>query len=203
MGAEIKDAESATHESDSSTYKIVDTYSFPGFKVIQFTLPVLSVYTYLLISDGEALLVDPVRDITFYLETAKKESAKIKGVYLTHSHADFIAGHTEIKKALNVPIYQSHKSGAKYSIKPVDEKSSVKIGSATLKFMDTPGHTPDGQCCAVFSKEDPEISQTSVHGRRAFCRERGSAGSHGRYGFRRLARLSHVRFLDSEAVQAA
>jgi hydroxyacylglutathione hydrolase len=155
VGAEIKDAESATHESDSSTYKIVDTYSFPGFKVIQFSLPVLSVYTYLLISDGEALLVDPVRDISFYLETAKKESAKIKGVYLTHSHADFIAGHTEVKKALNVPIYQSHKSGAKYKIEAVDEKSSVKIGSATLKFMDTPGHTPDGQCCAVFSQDAP------------------------------------------------
>ena len=156
LGAEIKDSESATHGSDSSTYKIVDTYSFPGFKVIQFKLPVLSVYTYLLISDGEAFLVDPVRDISFYLETAKKESAKIKGVYLTHSHADFIAGHTEIKKALNVPIYQSHKSGAKYPIEAVDEKSSVKIGSATLKFMDTPGHTPDGQCCAVFSREDSE-----------------------------------------------
>src|SRR5512139_2871462 len=156
VGAEIKDAESATHNSDSSTYRIVDTYSFPGFKVIQFTLPVLSVYTYLLMSDGEALLVDPVRDITFYLETAKKESAKIKAVYLSHSHADFVAGHTEIKKALNVPIYQSHKSGANYPIEPVDEKSSVKIGSATLKFMDTPGHTPDGQCCAVFSKKDPD-----------------------------------------------
>jgi len=156
VAAEIKDAESATHESDSSTYRIVDSYSFPGFKVIQFTLPVLSVYTYLLVSDGEALLVDPVRDISFYLETAKKESAKIKGIYLTHSHADFVAGHTETKKTLNVPVYQSHKSGAKYSIEAVDEKSSVKIGSATLKFMDTPGHTPDGQCCAVFSKEDPD-----------------------------------------------
>lgn len=156
FAADIKDSESATHESDSAAHRIVDTYTFPGFKVIQFTLPVLSVYSYLLISDGEALLVDPVRDISLYLETAKKESARIKGIYLTHSHADFIAGHTEIKKALNVPIYQSHKSGAKYPIEAVDEKSSVKIGLATLKFMDTPGHTPDGQCCAVFSQEDTE-----------------------------------------------
>ena len=46
VGAEIKDSEPATYGSDSSTYKIVDTYSFPGFKVIQFTLPVLSVYSY-------------------------------------------------------------------------------------------------------------------------------------------------------------
>lgn len=154
--AEIKDSESASHGSDASMYKIVDTYTFPGFKVIQITLPVLSVYSYLLISDGEALLVDPVRDISFYLETAKKEGAKIKGVYLTHSHADFVAGHTEIKKALNVPIYQSHKSGVDYPIEAVDEKSTVKVGNATLKFMDTPGHTPDGQCCAVYSKDNAD-----------------------------------------------
>jgi hydroxyacylglutathione hydrolase len=154
FAVEVKDSESAAPESDSFRHKIVDTYSFPGFKIVQFTLPVLSVYSYLLVADGEAILVDPVRDISFYLETAQKEGAKIKGVYLTHSHADFIAGHTEIKQALNAPIYQSHKSGAKYQIEAVDEKSSIKVGKATLKYMDTPGHTPDGQCCAVFSPDD-------------------------------------------------
>jgi glyoxylase-like metal-dependent hydrolase (beta-lactamase superfamily II)/rhodanese-related sulfurtransferase len=156
LGAEIKDSESATHGSDSASHRIVDSYTYPGFKVIQFKLPVLSVYSYLLISDGEALLVDPVRDVSFYLETAKKEGAKIKGVYLTHSHADFVAGHTEIKKILNVPIYQSHKSGVSYPIEATDEKLTFKVGNAVLKFMDTPGHTPDGQCCAVYSHDDPD-----------------------------------------------
>lgn len=154
LGAEMKDAESATHGSESAGYSIVDTYSFPGFKVIQFTLPVLSVYSYLLVSDGEALLVDPVRDISFYLETAKQEGAKIKGVYLSHSHADFVAGHMELKKALNIPIYQSHKSGAKYPFEAMDEKSVIKVGKAIVKFLDTPGHTPDGQCAAVYSADD-------------------------------------------------
>jgi hydroxyacylglutathione hydrolase len=152
----IEDSESRTHGADSSTHTIVDTYVFPGFRVIQFTLPVLSVYSYLLVSEGEALLIDPVRDISFYLETAKKEGLRIKGVYLTHSHADFIAGHTEIKNALNVPIYQSHKSGARYPIEATDEKAAVNVGTAILRFMDTPGHTPDGQCCAVYSCEDQE-----------------------------------------------
>ncbi|MGC8659653.1 MAG: MBL fold metallo-hydrolase, partial [Desulfomonilaceae bacterium] len=153
-GAEIEDAESALHLTDSSTFKVVDTYSFPGFRVVQFTLPVLSVFTYLLISDGEALLIDPVRDTSFYLETAKKEGAKIVGVYLSHSHADFVAGHIEVKKTLGVPIYQSHKSGAKYAFKATDENFTLKLGKAVLKFMDTPGHTPDGQCCAAYSGDD-------------------------------------------------
>lgn len=152
--APIKDMESASHGEDSASFNVVDTYEFPGFKVVQITLPVLSIYTYLLISEGEALLVDPVRDVTFYLDTAKKHGAKIVGVYLSHSHADFVAGHTEVKKALGVPILQSHKSGVKYPFKPMNEDSTVKIGKATLKFLDTPGHTPDGQCCAVYSEDD-------------------------------------------------
>lgn len=108
----IKDAESATHGADASAITIIDTYMFPDFKVIQFELPVLSVYSYLLVSGGEAMMVDPVRDVFFYLETAKKENVKIKGVYLTHSHADFIAGHTEMVKTTGCAIYQSKKSGA-------------------------------------------------------------------------------------------
>lgn len=57
--AQIKDSESATHGVDASKYYIVDTYEFPGFKLIQLELPVLSIYSYMLISDGEALVVDP------------------------------------------------------------------------------------------------------------------------------------------------
>jgi glyoxylase-like metal-dependent hydrolase (beta-lactamase superfamily II) len=155
--AQIKDTESATHDGDSSSHSIVDTYTFPGFKVIQFTLPVLSIYSYMLISDGEALLIDPVRDISFYLEIAKKEGVTIKGVYLTHSHADFVAGHSEIVKAIDCPIYQSHKSGVLYPIKTLDENSVIHVGQATLKFLDTPGHTPDGMCCVVYGKDQPDV----------------------------------------------
>lgn len=60
----------------------------------------------------------------------------------------------EVKNALNVPIYQSHKSGAKYPFELTDEKSTLRIGKATLKFLDTPGHTPDSQCAAAYSDDD-------------------------------------------------
>jgi glyoxylase-like metal-dependent hydrolase (beta-lactamase superfamily II) len=121
---QIKDAESATHGTDASAHSIVDTYAFSGFKVIQITLPVLSIYSYMLISDGEALMIDPVRDLSFYLETAKKEGVNIKGVYLPHSHADFVAGHTEMANALGCPIYQSHKSGVTYPFAALDQNTT-------------------------------------------------------------------------------
>jgi hydroxyacylglutathione hydrolase len=151
----VEASNSPSFEFKGASHRIVNTYTFPGFRMIQFTLPALSVYSYMLISEGEALMVDPVRDISFYLETAKKEGVNIKGVYLSHSHADFVAGHTEMAKALKCPIYQSHKSGVQYPIKAVDETSIVRLGKATLKFIDTPGHTPDGMCCAVYSEDQP------------------------------------------------
>ena len=71
----------------------------------------LSHYSYLLVSGKEALVVDPDRDINAYLDHAKKHGLTIKGVFLTHSHADFVAGHLEFVKALQIPVYQNAPAG--------------------------------------------------------------------------------------------
>ena len=155
--AQIKDSESATHGVDASKYYIVETYEFVGFKLIQLELPVLSIYSYMLISDGQALVVDPCRDIFVFLDIAKKEGVKITGVYLSHSHADFVAGHTELVNAVKCPIYQSHISGAKYPFKPLKEGSTIRVGKALVKFIETPGHTPDGMCGLVYGPDSPDV----------------------------------------------
>ncbi|MBW1782616.1 MAG: MBL fold metallo-hydrolase [Deltaproteobacteria bacterium] len=164
QAGEIKDAESAKHGEDASRYRIVDTYQFPGFKLIQFKLPTLSIYSYMLISDGQALVVDPCRDISVFLDVAKKEGVKIIGVYLSHSHADFVAGHLEMAKAVNCPIYQSHKSGVKYPFKPLKEGSTIRVGKALIKFMETPGHTPDGMCGLVYGPTNPDVPELMFTG---------------------------------------
>ncbi len=64
----IKDSESAAHGDDSAWYQVVDTYEFPGAKMIQFNLGVLSHYSYLLVSGKEAWVVDPGRDVNAYLD---------------------------------------------------------------------------------------------------------------------------------------
>ncbi|HQN19948.1 MAG TPA: MBL fold metallo-hydrolase, partial [Syntrophobacteraceae bacterium] len=92
-GAPIKDSESASHGAEDAFHQVVNTYSFAGFEIVQFNLPVLSHYSYLLVSGKEALVVDPDRDINAYLDHAKQHGLTIKGVFLTHSHADFVAGH--------------------------------------------------------------------------------------------------------------
>ena len=162
--AQIKDSESATHRVDASKYYIVDTYEFPGFKLIQLELPVLSIYSYMLISDGEALVVDPCRDIFVFLNIAKKEGVKITGVYLSHSHADFVAGHMELVNAVKCPIYQSHISGAKYPFKPLKEGSAIRVGKALVKFIETPGHTPDGMCGLVYGPDSQGVPELILTG---------------------------------------
>ena len=163
-GATIQDSESAAHGVDASQYYVVDTYRFPGFKLIQMELPVLSIYSYMLISEGKALVVDPCRDISFFLELAEKEGVEIVGVYLTHSHADFVAGHMELVKRVNCPIYQSHKSGAQYPFKPVKEGTEIRVGKALVKFIETPGHTPDGMCALVYGPENPNVPELMLTG---------------------------------------
>lgn len=169
----ITDAESATHGDDAAKHQIVDTYTFPGFEVVQINLPVLSHYSYILSSDKEALIVDPDRDVQFYLDYAAKNGLTIKGVYLTHSHADFVAGHMEIVKAANCPIYQSASSGAGYKIEPMKDGSTFKIGSAVIKILETPGHTPDGTCGLVYAGEEDKVGKVLFTGDTLFI---GSVG---------------------------
>lgn len=150
-GAGIKDTESATHGADASRYQVVDIYEYPGFKLIQVNLPVLSHYSYILASDGQALLVDPGRDIQFYLDTVKQHNLKIMGLYLTHSHADFVAGHMEIVNVVKCPIYQSAKSNAEYSITAIEEGTVIQVGQAKVTSIDTPGHVVDGTSALIYS----------------------------------------------------
>jgi glyoxylase-like metal-dependent hydrolase (beta-lactamase superfamily II)/rhodanese-related sulfurtransferase len=153
QAAEVKDAESASHAHDAAQHQVEQMYEFPGFKVVQINLGVLSHYSYLLVSAKDALVIDPDRDIGAYLELAKKENVSIRGVFLTHSHADFVAGHLELAKAVGCPIYQNKVSGAGYKIEPLQDGSMFRVGTTVLKAIETPGHTPDGLTLAAYSNE--------------------------------------------------
>jgi len=159
--AAIKDAESATHGTDASQYQIVDTYKFTGYELVQINLPVLSHYSYMLISDGKTLIVDPGRDVQFYADLVNEKSLSVSGIFLTHSHADFVAGHMELVRLFDCPIYQSVKSGAKYKIEPVKDGTTLQFGKSFIKFIDTPGHVLDGTSATVGpNKDSPELILT-------------------------------------------
>ena len=153
-GETIKDTESASHADTAATQIVQATYEFDGVKILQFNLSVLSHYSYMVVSGKDALVVDPDRDIQVYIDTAKKEGWTIKGVFLTHSHADFVAGHIEFSKTLGCTIYQNKNSGALYKIYKLSDGESILWGEVNIKFLATPGHTPDGMCALIYSNKD-------------------------------------------------
>jgi glyoxylase-like metal-dependent hydrolase (beta-lactamase superfamily II)/rhodanese-related sulfurtransferase len=169
----IQDAESATHGDEAASYQIVDKYSFPGFRIVQFDLAVLSHYSYLLVSGKECLVVDPGRDIDAYLAAAAKENAAITGVFLTHSHADFVAGHTEVAKQLNVPVRISSQAHVGYQAVELKDQDTLTVGDAVIRFVETPGHTPDSMCGVVSAKSQPDKPLALLSGDTLFI---GSVG---------------------------
>lgn len=169
----IKDSESATHGFESARYQVVDSYPFPGVKMIQFELGGLSHYSYLLASGKDAWVVDPGRDVNAYVEAAQKEGVTITGVWLSHSHADFVAGHTELAARLKIPIYVSEKAAPGYPATLLKEGDRQSVGEAVLEFIETPGHTPDSMCALLYSRQDPKQPLAVLSGDTLFI---GSVG---------------------------
>ena len=152
----VEDAESATHGFQAAQYQEVDSYKYPGFEIVQYDLATLSHFSYVLVSEGEALVVDPGRDIDTYLKAAKDREVKITAVWLTHSHADFVAGQIELASALSVPVYISRHAGAGYKHVPLKDGDTLKVGAAVVTFLETPGHTPDSMCGLVANAANPQ-----------------------------------------------
>lgn len=109
----------------------------------QFEYKPLAHYSYAIVSNGEMAIVDPERDPSEYYAFAKAHNATIKAVIETHPHADFVSSHLEIHNKTGATIYNSEKLGADYPHTAFDEGDSIQIGKATLKAINTPGHSPD------------------------------------------------------------
>ncbi len=126
--------------------RLLSEYSFPECRLIQFHLGVLSAYSYLIVSDGKAVCVDPGLELEPYLSYVKTHKLELIGVFLTHSHADFVAGHMEYSRRFGLPVYISHRAGAEYKHHALKANDVLRLGKIDLKFLETPGHTLDGMC---------------------------------------------------------
>ncbi len=159
------DAEAAAHGDEAATLQLVTEteQKSPDFIFRQYNLSVLSHYSYLIGSGGEAMIIDPARDISRYLEDAKELGLKITRVYLTHSHADFVAGHAELAEACGAEIIANEATKAGYKHKPVKDGDAITFGTVRTVVVTTPGHTPDGTCLYVYnptSAANPELVLT-------------------------------------------
>jgi len=122
----------------------------------QFYLACLAHASYLIGSGGEAAVVDPQRDVDEYLAEAAANDLKIKYVIETHLHADFVSGHQELAARTGAQIIFGEKAGAAFEHRAVKDGEEIKMGDVTLRFIETPGHTPEGICVLISAAGEPQ-----------------------------------------------
>ncbi len=106
----------------------------------------LAIYSYYVESNGEAFIIDPQNDISKYIELLKERKAKLKGVFLTHYHADYVAGHAELQKAFGCPIYFGPKANDGKGVVVLKDYERITVGDVQLQCIHTPGHTEESSC---------------------------------------------------------
>ena len=119
----------------------------------QFYLGCLAHASYMLGSGGEAAVIDPQRDVEIYLKAAEENGLKIRHIFETHLHADFVSGHKELAARTGARIYIGEKAGATFPHAAVRDGSEVTFGSCKISVLETPGHTPESICLVVTDTE--------------------------------------------------
>jgi hydroxyacylglutathione hydrolase len=110
----------------------------------QFYLGCLAHASYYIGSETEAVVIDPQRDVEQYIAEAEANNQKIKYIIETHSHADFVSGHIELAERTGAQIIYGERANTGFPTLKVKDGDELFVGKIKLKFLETPGHTPEG-----------------------------------------------------------
>jgi glyoxylase-like metal-dependent hydrolase (beta-lactamase superfamily II)/rhodanese-related sulfurtransferase len=119
----------------------------------QFSLGCLAHASYVLASEGDAVVVDPQRDVDIYLKAAEEHGVKIRHIFETHLHADFVSGHRELAARTGAKIYIGARAGATFPHVDVQDGFELQVGKVRIHAIETPGHTPEGICLVISNEE--------------------------------------------------
>jgi hydroxyacylglutathione hydrolase len=128
----------------------------------------ISEAAYYIESDGIAAIIDPLRDIEEYLELAQERKAKIKYIFETHFHADFVSGHLDLAAATGATIIYGPGTVTKFPVHVAKDGEQFEIGKLKVEVLHTPGHTLESSC---FLLKDENGKRSCIIYRRYFiCR---------------------------------
>ncbi len=144
-----QDAERAAHGVGAAAPQVSFEEEHGDFILRQYQLGCLSQLTYLIGSGDEAAIVDPQRDVTHYEDDAEALGLDIKWVVLTHTNADFVAGHTELARRHGATILISAESGSLFEHEGLKDGDTRMLGDVELEFWATPGHTLDSMTTLI------------------------------------------------------
>lgn len=107
-------------------------------------------------SEGEAVVIDPIRETTPYLAKAEERGVKIKYIFETHFHADFVSGHIDLSKATGAEIVYGPGADPKYAVHVAKDNEEFTIGKIKIRVLHTPGHTPESTCFLLLDENGKE-----------------------------------------------
>jgi glyoxylase-like metal-dependent hydrolase (beta-lactamase superfamily II)/rhodanese-related sulfurtransferase len=142
----------------------------------QFYLNCLAHASYLIGDEttGTAVVVDPKRDVQEYLDEAHRHGLTIRHVFLTHFHADFVAGHLELRDTTGAAIHLGAAAKPEYAFTPMANGSTLDIGNVILEVLETPGHTAESISILVYdTARDPSKPQAVLTGDTLFIGDVG------------------------------
>lgn len=125
-------------------------------KVEQIYTGCLAEAAYYIESDGEAVIIDPLREVSPYLERASRGNVKIKYILETHFHADFVSGHVDLAKETGAIIVFGPTATADFEMKTATDGEILKVGKAQIKVLHTPGHTMESTCFLLIDEDGKE-----------------------------------------------
>ncbi len=123
----------------------------------QFYVGCLAHASYLIGDGGEAVVVDPARDIQMYLDEAEAHGLRITWILETHLHADFVSGHRELAARTGATIGIGAHAEARYPHRAMVEGDEIRVGSVRLRAIETPGHTPESLSFLIYEQDGDSL----------------------------------------------
>jgi hydroxyacylglutathione hydrolase len=153
----------------------------------QFYLGCLAHASYVLASEGEAVVVDPQRDVEIYLKAAEANRVSIRHIFETHLHADFVSGHRELAARTGAQIYIGAQAEATFPHIAVQDNFQLRVGKMSITALETPGHTPESMCLVITDEEKSSEPWAVLTGDTLFLGDVGRPDLSKRYSPAQLA----------------
>jgi glyoxylase-like metal-dependent hydrolase (beta-lactamase superfamily II)/rhodanese-related sulfurtransferase len=127
-------------------------------KIEQIYTGCLAQGAYYIESEGEAVVIDPLREIKPYVDKAQRSNAKIKYVFETHFHADFVSGHLDLAKQTGAKIVYGPNAKPNFDFYAAKDGEEIKLGKLTFKVLHTPGHTMESTCYLLKDENGKDVA---------------------------------------------
>ena len=127
-------------------------------KIEQIYTGCLAQGAYYIESEGEVAVIDPLREVTPYIERATKDGATIKYVFETHFHADFVSGHLDLSKKTGAPIVYGPNAKTGFEAHIATDGEEFTLGKVKFRVLHTPGHTMESTCYLLLDENGKETA---------------------------------------------